>query len=183
MVQAWYQGGLSIFDYSDSRVPFEIASFDRGPIDAKRPITGGYWSAYYYRGRIYGTEIARGLDVFALKPSAHLSANEIAAAALANAGQTFNPQQQYPVQWPAEPVVARAYMDQLRRAGQLDPALDQRLGTALAQAQPSLDARAKVRPLAGELRALAGAIASQPNDPKRREALADVLKEIAQRLD
>ena len=183
MVQAWYQGGLSVFDYSNSAAPTEIAYFDRGPIDAKRPTLGGYWSAYYYRGRIYGTEIARGLDVFALKPSAMLSANEIAAAALANGGSGFNPQQQYPVQWPAEPVVARAYMDQLRRAGQLDPALDARLGAALAQAQPQLDARAKEKPLAGELRGLANAVKAAPNEPTRREALSDLLKEIAGRLD
>ena len=183
MVQAWYQGGLSIFDYSDSRVPFEIASFDRGPIDAKRPITGGYWSAYYYRGRIYGTEIARGLDVFALKPSAMLSANEIAAAALANQGGIFNPQQQYPVAWPAEPVVARAYMDQLRRGGLLDAALDQRLGVVLAQAQVPLDARAKMRPLAGELRSLAGQVTAQQSDVRRRAALSDMLKAMAERLD
>ena len=183
MVQAWYQGGLSVFDYTNSAAPTEIAYFDRGPIDVKRPTLGGYWSAYHYRGRIYGSEIARGLDVFALKPSGQLSANEIAAAALADVGPTFNPQQQYPVRWPAEPVVARAYMDQLRRAGQLDAALDQRLGTALASAQAPLNARSKERSLASELRTLAGAVASQPNDPKRREALADVLKAIAQRLD
>ena len=121
--------------------------------------------------------------MFALKPSAQLSANEIAAAALANAGQGFNPQQQYPVQWPAEPVVARAYMDQLRRAGQLDQAVDARLGAALAAAQAPLDARAKVKPLASELRALANAVKSAPNESARRDALSDVLKEIAGRLD
>ena len=183
MVQAWYQGGLSVFDFSNSAAPSEIAYFDRGPIDAKRPTLGGYWSTYYYRGRIYGTEIARGIDVFALKPSAMLSANEIAAAALANPGQTFNPQQQYPVVWPAEPVVARAYMDQLRRAGQLDANVDARLAVALAQAQAPLDARTKVKPLASELRALAGAVKAAPNDPARRDALADVLRAIAGRLD
>ncbi len=183
MVQAWYQGGLSIFDFSDSRVPFEIAYFDRGPIDAKRPTLGGYWSTYYYRGRIYGTEIARGLDVFALKPSATLSANEIAAAALANQGGMFNPQQQYPVAWPAEPVVARAYMDQLRRGGLLDPALDQRLGAVLLQAQVPLDARAKSDALARELRSLARQVTSQQTDAKRRAALATILGAMAERLD
>ena len=183
MVQAWYQGGLSVFDFTASASPTEIAYFDRGPIDAKRPTLGGYWSTYYYHGRIYGSEIARGLDVFALKPSAMLSANEIAAAALANPGQTFNPQQQYPVVWPAEPVVARAYMDQLRRAGQLDPAVDARLGAALAQAQAPLDARAKMKPLAGELRGLANAVKAAPDEAVRRDALSDVLTEIAGRLD
>jgi hypothetical protein len=164
-------------------VPFEIAYFDRGPIDAKRPTLGGYWSTYYYRGRIYGTEIARGLDVFALKPSATLSANEIAAAALANQGGMFNPQQQYPVAWPAEPVVARAYMDQLRRGGLLDPALDQRLGAVLLQAQVPLDARAKSDALARELRSLAGQVTSQQTDAKRRAALATILGAMAERLD
>ena len=183
MVQAWYQGGLSIFDYSDSRVPTEIAYFDRGPLDAKRQTLGGYWSAYYYRGRIYGTEIARGLDVFALTPSATLSANEIAAAALANNGGRFNPQQQYPVAWPAEPVVARAYMDQFRRGGLLGASLDQRLGVALARAQVPLDARAKANPLARELRSLAGEVRTGTTDPTRRAALAEVLRGMAERLD
>ena len=183
MVQAWYQGGMSVFDYSDSAAPTEIAFFDRGPIDAKRPTLGGYWSAYYYHGRIYGTEIARGLDVFALKPSAMLSANEIAAAALADPGRTFNPQEQYPVSWPAEPVVARAYIDQLRRSGVLDRALDQRLGTALSQAQAPLDAHAKLKPIAGELRSLAGQVGAATSATARHRALADVLRRIAGRLD
>ncbi|MEO5809577.1 MAG: DUF305 domain-containing protein [Sphingomicrobium sp.] len=182
MVQSWYQGGISVFDFSDSKRPTEIAYFDRGPIDATRPSLGGYWSSYFYRGRIYATEIARGLDVFALKPSLTLSANEIAAAALADQGGVFNPQQQYPVTWPAEPVVARAYMDQLRRAGTLDAALDQRLGAALTAAQSPLDARAKDKGLAGQLRTLASAATALP-DPRRAAALADVLKAMAGRLD
>jgi hypothetical protein len=80
MVQAWYQGGISVFDFTDSAKPVEIAFFDRGPLDAKRLITGGHWSAYWYNGYIYGAEIARGLDVLRLKPSGHLSQKEIAAA-------------------------------------------------------------------------------------------------------
>ena len=183
MVQAWYQGGLSIFDYTDSTAPVEIAYFDRGPVDAKSPTLAGYWSAYYYRGRIYGTEIARGLDVFALKPSSNLSANEIAAAALADQGAMFNPQQQYPVRWPAVPVVARAYMDQLRRQGVLDPTLDQRLNDTLAAAEASLNTRAKSRPLAQLLRSISADVKAGPTDLARRGALSDVLKEIAERLD
>ena len=73
MVQAWYQGGISVFDFTDSAHPVEIAFFDRGPLDASRLITGGYWSAYWFNGRIYATEIARGLDVFRLSPSNQLS--------------------------------------------------------------------------------------------------------------
>ncbi|GAA4641761.1 hypothetical protein GCM10023115_01730 [Pontixanthobacter gangjinensis] len=101
-VQAWYQGGISVIDFTDATNPFEIAYFDRGPIDKDQLVTGGYWSAYWYKGRIYGTEITRGLDVFALEPSEFLSAEEIAAAESANQGDTFNPQTQFPVTWSAE---------------------------------------------------------------------------------
>ena len=114
--QAWYQGGLSIIDFTDSAHPFEIAYFDRGPIDSEDLVTGGYWSTYWYRGFIYGTEIIRGIDVFALTPSEFLSQNEIDAAQLAEQGDVFNPQQQFPITWPAEPVVAKAYLDQLIRS-------------------------------------------------------------------
>ncbi|MEL7487557.1 MAG: DUF305 domain-containing protein, partial [Pseudomonadota bacterium] len=91
-VQAWYQGGVSVIDFTDSENPVEIAYFDRGPVDDTHAILGGYWSTYWYGGRIYGTEISRGLDVFALEPSEYLTANEIAAAALADQGGVFNPQ-------------------------------------------------------------------------------------------
>ena len=121
-VQAWYQGGISVMDFTDSSNPVEIGYFDRGPIAGDQMVLGGYWSAYYYHGRVYGTEIARGLDVFALTPSKSLSQNEIAAAALADQGPTFNPQQQFPVRWPDHPVVALAYVDQLERSGALAPA-------------------------------------------------------------
>ena len=80
MAQAWYQGGVSVFDFTDSAHPVEIAFFDRGPIDATKLITGGFWSTYWYNGNIYGTEIARGLDIFKLTPSEFLSQNEIEAA-------------------------------------------------------------------------------------------------------
>ena len=111
-VQAWYQGGVSVIDFTDSAKPIEIAYFDRGPIDADDLVTGGYWSTYWYQGRIYGTEITRGIDVFALTPSDHLSEHEIAAAGLADQGATFNPQQQFPVSWPVAPVISLAYLDQ-----------------------------------------------------------------------
>ncbi len=100
-VQAWYQGGVSVMDFTDPANPHEIAYFDRGPIDADQLVMGGYWSAYWYQGRIYATEITRGLDVFALEPSEFLSAEEIAAAEAADQGGTFNPQTQFPVSWPA----------------------------------------------------------------------------------
>ena len=81
-VQAWYQGGVSVVDFTDSANPVEIAFFDRGPIDTEELITAGYWSTYWYNGRIYGTEISRGLDVFEMQPSDFLTENEIAAALL-----------------------------------------------------------------------------------------------------
>lgn len=102
-VQAWYQGGISVIDFTDPARPFEIAYFDRGPIDKDQLVTGGYWSAYWYKGRIYATEISRGLDVFALTPSAFLTAEEIAAAeAAVYPGDVFNPQTQTQVTWPRE---------------------------------------------------------------------------------
>jgi uncharacterized protein (DUF305 family) len=120
MVQAWYQGGISVFDFTDTANPIEIAYFDRGPIDEEELITGGYWSSYWYRGLVYGTEIVRGLDVLALTPSAFLSENEIAAASLKLDDDLFNPQTQLVVDWPAHPVVARAYLDQLDRGLHVD---------------------------------------------------------------
>jgi hypothetical protein len=119
-IQAWYQGGISVIDFTDSTNPIEIAYFDRGPIHEKELLTGGFWSVYYYQGAIYGTEIARGLDVLKLLPSEFLSANEIAAAALAypamGPSKLFNPQQQIPMAWPDMPIVASAYVDQFERA-------------------------------------------------------------------
>jgi hypothetical protein len=102
-VQAWYQGGISIVDFTDSTKPVEIAYFDRGPIDDDILMLGGYWSAYYYNGYIYGTEITRGLDVFKLTPSQYISELEIDQASeafpLFGPG-VFNPQQQIPMTWP-----------------------------------------------------------------------------------
>lgn len=114
MVQGWYQGGLSVFDYTDSANAVEIAYFDRGPIDPNDLITGGYWSAYWYNGFIYGAEIARGLDVFRLLPSEFLTQNEIDAALTAIAAET-NVQHQQRITWPTTTTLARAYIDQLNR--------------------------------------------------------------------
>ena len=105
--QAWYQGGLSVMDFTDSANPKEIAYFDRGPIDAKQMVVGGYWSVYWYKGHIYGTEITRGIDVFSLKPSDDLTQAEIAAADAAKyQDDRFNPQTQTRVTWDAAVVKA-----------------------------------------------------------------------------
>ena len=122
MVQAWYQGGVSIMDFTDPAKPVEIAFFDRGPIDAGRLYVGGSWSAYWFNGRIYSSEIVRGLDVLRLVPSEHLSAAEIAAAEAVTLG-TINPQTQTRVAWADTPDVAAAYLDQLTRAGGVEAEL------------------------------------------------------------
>jgi hypothetical protein len=150
-VQAWYQGGLSIIDFTDSTNPIEIAYFDRGPVDAEDLVTGGYWSTYWYNGHIYGTEIIRGIDVFALTPSDYLTANEIAAASLADQGGQFNPQQQLPNTWPAAPIVGMAYLDQWVRAhpdkrAEMDPLYD-----LLREADLRLTARNRDTVLSAEL--------------------------------
>ena len=108
-VQAWYQGGISVIDFTDAKNPVEIAYFDRGPVDEEQLVTGGYWSAYWYNGRIYATEITRGLDVFALEPSEFLTPEEIAAAEGAQYPDgLFNPQTQTQV---TGPTFARAAED------------------------------------------------------------------------
>jgi len=114
MVQGWYQGGVSVFDFTDSKNPVEIAFFDRGPLDPKNLIIGGYWSGYWYNGNIYGAEIARGMDIFRLIPTQYLTQNEIDAAVQVRATE-FNAQNQPKITWPATSIVAKAYLDQLGR--------------------------------------------------------------------
>jgi|TARA_B100000959_G_scaffold171074_1_gene179130 uncharacterized protein (DUF305 family) len=142
-VQAWYQGGISVIDFTDSSKPLEIAYFDRGPILEDELITGGYWSVYYYEGTIYGTEITRGLDALKLIPSEYLSENEIAAAAMAypiiGPRRVFNPQQQVPMMWPATPVVARAYIDQLLRDNAIAEDAAERIKDMLDQVTQAMD--------------------------------------------
>ena len=138
-VQAWYQGGLSIFDFTDATRPVEIAFFDRGPISAEKLIVGGYWSVYWYNGHIYGSEIARGVDVLELKPSEFLSQNEIDAAKLVQM-QEFNAQSQPKMGWPDSPVVARAYIDQLTRSRGMTMARGTEIAAALSAAEKATGA-------------------------------------------
>ena len=184
-VQAWYQGGISLTDFTDSARPAEIAYFDRGPLDSEHLVTGGFWSAYWYRGQIYATEIVRGLDVLALQPSAQLSANEIAAARLADYGDRFNPQQQFPVTWPDHPVVALAYLDQLERSRAVPAATLAELRQLLTQAAASMDARRGDRITATRLDALAAGLRVPASDAlasTRAAALGSTLKGIAAKL-
>jgi hypothetical protein len=145
VVQAWYQGGISVFDITDSAHPQEIASFDRGPIDATQALIAGTWGAYWWNGHIYGAEMARGLDVLSLKASQYLTANEVAAAELVHQDEN-NPQTQQKIVWPNKPVVGRAYLDQLNRDKAVTPARAAEITKAL-DAQGSASAVA----LAGQL--------------------------------
>ena len=184
-VQAWYQGGISVIDFTDSANAVEIAYFDRGPIDADHLVVGGYWSAYWYRGKIYATEIVRGLDVFSLAPSGFLSESEIAAAALASQGGAFNPQRQLRHDWPAEPVVARAYLDQLARGGTLPASIAGDLDVALSLSATALRDGTPGPDIAARLETLAEAVETHPADgiaARRAGALAETLDGIAARL-
>jgi hypothetical protein len=171
MVQAWYQGGVSVFDFTDSAKPFEIAYFDRGPVDAKRLITAGQWSSYWYNGYIYGAEIARGLDIFRLKPSAQLSQNELEAARLIRY-EEFNAQQQPGVTHQPSATVARAYLDQLRRGNAIQAARAAAITAALNKPD-----RAQLDALAAQVQQDAAAASGRA--AARLKALAETLKGVA----
>ncbi len=185
MVQAWYQGGISVFDFTDSANPQEIAYFDRGPINPEKLIMGGHWSAYWYRGHIYGTEIARGLDVLKLTESEYLTQNEIDAAALVEP-EVFNPQQQRRIDYPAEPMIARAYQDQLRRSSTLPDDLSAALSKALDAAQRSIDRERSDDSVAAQLSDLAGSLGELEGESRadrdRLTAMSATLEELAERL-
>ena len=170
MVQAWYQGGVSVFDFTDSAKPFEIAYFDRGPVDAKRLFTAGLWSTYWYNGYIYGTEMARGLDIYQLKASQHLSQNELEAARLVRY-EAFNPQQQPGVVHQASPIVARAYLDQLTRSNAIPAARAAAITAALSKTD-----RAQLDTLANQLQQ--DAASASGGSAKILKALVETLKGI-----
>ncbi|MDE3054641.1 MAG: hypothetical protein KGJ70_12195, partial [Gemmatimonadota bacterium] len=140
MVQAWYQGGVSVFDFTDAAHPKEIAYFDRGPNDSTKLVLGGFWSGYWYNGYIYGSEIARGLDVFKLTPTADLTQNEIDAANLVHY-DLLNVQDQPKIVWPAAFPVARAYLDQLERDHGLSADRIGAIRDALASAEGMMGAK------------------------------------------
>ena len=134
MAQGWYQGGVSVFDWTDPAHPKEIAFFDRGPMDSTKLVGAGSWSAYWYNGYIVSSEIARGLDIFELTASTLLSQNEIDAAKLVRFDY-LNAQDQQKLVWPASFVVARAYLDQLARSGGLPTARINATRDALSAAE------------------------------------------------
>ncbi|MEM7001480.1 MAG: DUF305 domain-containing protein, partial [Pseudomonadota bacterium] len=173
------QGGMSIIDFTNTREPVEIAYFDRGPVDAEHLVLGGYWSTYYYNGLIYGTEILRGLDVFEPLPSEYLSEAEIAAAALANDDDVFNPQQQLVLDWPAAPVVAQAYADQLLRADDAKATVGKAVHELMKLASVAIESGRSDRTLARRLNAMADLAEDTPD---MVDGLADVLRRIAKQL-
>ena len=180
MAQGWYQGGISVFDWTDPSHPQEIAFFDRGPMDSTKLVGAGSWSAYWYNGYIISSEIARGLDILELKPSPLLSQNEIDAAKLIHFDY-LNAQDQQKLVWPASPVVARAYLDQLARGNGLAPEKVAAARTVLARAerqsgQPRRDALmglatqliadAQGAADPGKVRTLAAAVSDVANAPR-----------------
>ena len=176
-VQAWYQGGVSIMDFTDAAHPFEIAYYDRGPIDPKTIVLGGYWSAYWYNGYIYGSEIARGLDIFKLTPSKFLTQNEIDAARLVNVDE-LNVQNQQKIVWPSDLTVAKAYLDQLGRSKAISAERIAVLNAAVEKAQKSHLAKKE----AAALRGMAAGVESDASsakdaaDGKRLHELAKIME-------
>ncbi len=176
-VQAWYQGGISIMDFTDPAQPFEIAYFDRGPIDPNVLVLGGDWSAYWYNGYIYGSEIARGLDVFELTPSKFLTQNEIDAAKTVRVSE-LNVQNQQKIDWPAQLVVAKAYVDQLSRSQALPADRIAALQKAIQSAESSHMSKSKLAKLKSMAPPLekSATEAKSPADAARLHALAEILK-------
>ena len=176
-VQAWYQGGISVVDFTDPTHPFEIAYFDRGPIDPKTLVLGGDWSAYWYNGTIYASEIARGLDVFELTPTKFLTQNEIDAAKAVRVAE-LNVQNQQKIEWPSQLIVAKAYVDQLSRSQALPEKQIADLQKAIQNAEKSHMNKGKVSKLNKMAPSLEqnAATAKTPADAKRLHALADILK-------
>jgi hypothetical protein len=179
-VQAWYQGGVSVMDFTDPAHPQEIAYFDRGPIDPKMLVLGGDWSAYWYNGAIYGSEIARGLDVFELTPTAELTQDEIDAAKTVQVKE-LNVQNQQKQEWPAKLVVAKAYLDQLERSQALPRDQIAKLRKAIRNAEKSHMKEkqlAKLRAMTGGLETSAGATKTHA-DASRLQALEEILRHPA----
>ncbi len=170
LVQAWYQGGVSVMDFTDSAHPKEIAYFDRGPIDPNVLVLGGDWSAYWYNGYIYASEISRGLDIFELTPSKFLTQNEIDAAKSVKVSE-LNVQNQQKIVWPKTKSAALAYIDQLERSGSL--AADQ-----IAELRNAVEAKhldqtqvAKLR----EMLDLSARSAKNGDDVARFRAIAEIV--------
>jgi hypothetical protein len=173
-VQAWYQGGISLMDFTDAEHPIEIGYFDRGPYDPNVLVLGGPWSSYWYNGYIYASEIARGLDIFELTPTKFLTQNEIDAAKTVRVSE-LNVQNQQRIEWPRKLIVAKAYVDQLERSQSLPADRIASLRQAIQSAESSRLNRSAVAKLKG-LAASVEKSAKSPADAGRLQALAEILK-------
>jgi hypothetical protein len=173
-VQAWYQGGISVMDFTDAAHPVEIAYFDRGPIDTDMLVLAGAWSAYWYNGNIYASEIARGLDIFELSPTKDLTQNEIDAAKTIRVAD-LNVQSQARIEWPRKLVVAKAYLDQLERSHGLSAERIEALRQAIQKAEESPRELAKLKAHATSVEKDVRA-AKSPADAARLRGIAEVLK-------
>ena len=179
-VQGWYQGGVSLMDFTDPANPVEIGYFDRGPMYPNLLVLAGEWSAYWYNGRIYASEIARGLDIFELTPTKFLTQNEIDAAKTIRVNE-LNVQNQQKFEWPRKLVVAKAYIDQLERSQALQAdqiaTLRKEIDSA-EKANLNNGSVVKLKKLAPSLEQSAGTMKSAA-DITRAQALAEILKNPA----
>lgn len=173
-IQAWYQGGVSIMDFTDSANPFEIAYFDRGAIDPKMLVLAGSWSAYWYNGSIYSSEIARGLDIFELTPTKFLTQNEIDAAKTVQVAQ-LNVQSQEKIEWNRQLVVAKAYLDQLERSNGLPTAQITKMRKEIQNAETSKKL-GKLKGFASSLEKTAKQT-KKADDAARLQSLAVIMKQ------
>jgi hypothetical protein len=176
MVQGWYQGGITVFDWTDPAKPREIAFFDRGPVDGTRMVMGGSWSVYWYNGLIVNSEIARGLDIYELLPNANITQNEIDAAKTVRFDY-LNAQEQRKFVWPPSFAKARAFLDQLARDKGLDPA-------RISATRADLDGAEKLsgRPRAQALRKIAtqlNADVAKAGDQAKVRMLSAAVTELA----
>jgi len=175
MVQGWYQGGISVFDWTDAAKPVEIAFYDRGPLDPERMVSAGSWSVYWYNGLIVSSEIARGLDIYELLPSGLISQNEIEAAKTVQ-WDFLNAQEQRKIVWPPSFAKARAYLDQLERNSGLAAARIAESRKALAAAEQA-SGSAKREALARLAADLEKDAASATDGPKV-QLLLDAVQEL-----
>jgi hypothetical protein len=179
MVQAWYQGGISVFDWTDPARPFEIAYFDRGPVDSTQMRSAGSWSAYWYNGAIVSSEIARGMDVADLVPTQYVSQNEIDAAKTVRWTE-LNAQGQPKIEWPPSFALARAFVDQLERNNCMGSARVAAVRQSLASAEraPAVQRTQQLNALAAQIDNDARSSCDQRRMQLLRKAVSDLANAI-----
>ena len=176
MAQAWYQGGISVFDWTDAARPTEIAYFDRGPVDSTRNVLAGSWSVYWYNGVLVSSEIVRGLDIFELTPSTFISQNEIDAAKSVHFSY-LNAQGQPKLEWPPTFALARAYLDQMARSGGLSGSRIAQVRITLTKAENSSGATR--RRILSRLAKQVKGYGSTAGEQQKIRALANVIVNLA----